>query len=380
MFNPSFRSRLWGLMLGPVAAGVAGAQAQGPTPVRIEPVTTERVQEHRRVTGSLQAIARSSVASQEAGQVINVLTDEGRSVREGDTIARLDARRLESQLAEALARVDRAESDLAQRQSELEFAEFENRRLTNLRVGHEASEREMMDAATRYRAAQARVDGAKRTILEGRRQVDLLKIRLDDMTVRAPFDARVVSRRIDPGEWIEPGEPIVTLVSTGDIEARLEVPERFAGPVAQYANRIYADVIGLGRTLPSTEVRVIPDVDPQARSFRVVLTLENPDGALVPGMSVVAWIPTSDEAEHLTVPKAAVVRSGREAYVYRATSNPGGAATAQRTNVTVLFDWADRVVVAADSLQAGDAVIVEGNERIAPGAALVMAGAGERVN
>lgn len=358
------------LVLGVVAVIAAAAPAQSPTAVRTETVTTQLVQEHRRVTGSLQAVARSSVASQEAGQVLDVLTDEGMRVQQGEAIARLDARRLEAQLAEAQARVTRAESDLAERQSELAFAEFEHRRLSNLRVGQDASEREMIEAQTQLGAATARVDAARRAIVEGQRQVELLTIRLDDMTVRAPFDARVVTRHVDRGEWIEAGEPIVTLVSTGAIEARLEVPERFADAVARNANRIYADVISLGRTVPSEDVRIIGDVDRQARSFSVILTLENPDDALAPGMSVAAWIPTRDEAEHLTVPKSAVVRSGRDAYVYRSASNSDGPATAARTPVTVLFDWQDRVVVAADGLQAGDSVIVEGNERIVAGAAV----------
>ncbi|MCB9849208.1 MAG: efflux RND transporter periplasmic adaptor subunit [Phycisphaerales bacterium] len=347
--------------------------AQAPTPVRTEAVTAERVQEHRRVTGSLQAVARSSVASQEAGQVINILTDEGRRVAEGEVIAQLDARRLEAQLAETLSRVERAESELAERQSALAFAEFENRRLENLREGHEASERESMVATSELGAARARVQAAQRAISEGQHQAELLRIRLDDMTVRAPFDARVVSRHVDPGEWIEPGEPIVTLVSTGDIEARLEVPERFSESVAHYADRIYADVVGAGQTIPSTDVRIIPDVDPKARSFSVILTLDNPDDTLTPGMSVVAWIPTTDEAEQLTVPKAAVTRNGKDAFVYRTMQDENGATTATKTPVTVLFDWQDRVVVAADSLQAGDNVIVEGNERLMPGATLALA-------
>ncbi len=351
----------------------APAFAQAPTPVRTESVSIESVQEHRRVTGSLQAVARSSVASQEAGQVVSILTDEGMRVAEGEVIAQLDARRLKSQLAETLARVARTESELVERESELEFAEFEKHRLTNLREGLEASARELKVAMSEFGAAQARVEAAKRAILEGQHQAELLRIRIDDMTVRAPFDARVVTRHVDPGEWLVPSEPIVTLVSTGAIEARLEVPERFADPVAQYADKIYADVIGVGQTIPSTNLRIIPDVDPQARSFSVVLTLENPDDLMSPGMSVEAWIPTGEEAKQLTVPKAAVTRNGKEAYVYRTMQSPDGNTTAARTPVTVLFNWEDRAVVESDDLRNGDSVIVEGNERLMPGASLAQA-------
>ena len=140
----------------------------------------------------------------------------------------------------------------------------------------------------------------------------------------------------------------------------------------QYADQIFADVIGVGQTVPSTGLRIIPDVDPQARSFSVILTLDNPDGLMSPGMSVVAWIPTGEEAEQLTVPKAAVTRNGKDAYVYR-TQNKDGKTTAARTPVTVLFNWAGRAIVESDELKNGDKVIVEGNERLMPGATLAQA-------
>lgn len=372
--NPKANKRLTSILVAiALMTTSTGFAQQPPTPVLTQPVKSERVQEHRRVTGSLQAIARSSVASQEAGQILAVETDEGMTVEAGDIIARLDARRLEAQLAEARARIDRIASDLVERESEVKFADYEYKRLAKLLEKNVASERELMEASTQLSAAEARAQSAQRSIAEGQRQVDYLTIRLADMTVRAPFSARVVARHVDIGEWIEPGEPIVTLVSTGAIEARLEVPERYAAAVSRNVGQIYADVIGAGRTIPSTSVRIIPDVNPQARIFGVILTLENIDNALAPGMSVTAWIPTSDEADHLTVPKSAVVRSGRDAYVYRTDVSPEGAPTAAKMPVTVLFDWEDRVVIAANDLRAGDNVIVEGNERLMPGATLALA-------
>lgn len=359
-----------------ILAALSGAgAAPGMTPVRTAEVTQERVQEHRRVTGSLQAVTRSAVASQEAGQVEAILIDEGLTVGAGDVIAQLDARRLQAQLAEAQARLLRMQSDLAEKHAELQFAEYEHRRIKTLHEDRAASERESAEVERLIGVAQAQSDAAERAIAEVEREVELLTIRLNDMTVRAPYDARVVARHVDPGEWIEPGEPIVTLVSAGTIEARLEVPERFAEAVAQHADRIYAEVAGLGQTVPSTEVRIIPDVDPRARTFRVVLTLDNPEGELAPGMSVNAWIPTTDEAEQLTVPKDAVVRSGRDAHVFRSTAADDGQTVATLTPITVLFDWRDRVAVASGALQPGDQVVIEGNERLAPGMPLALASA-----
>lgn len=364
-----------GALLMVATALAATVSAQSPTPVRTEEVRAELVQEHRRVTGSLQAVARTSVASQEPGQVLAVNVDEGMMVQAGDVIAQLDARRLTAQLAEARARVERLRSALVERESELTFATFERRRIATLYDQQAANDRERVAAETGLQAAEARVVAAERAIGEATRQLELLEIRLADTTVRAPFDARVVARQVDAGEWIEPGEPIVTVVSTGAIEARLEVPERFAAVVAREVERIHLELAGLDRTVASSQVRVIPDVNPQARIFSVILTIDDPDAYLAPGMSVAAWIPTSDQAEHLTVPKSALVRADDASYVYRSDPGSAGEPTAVRTPVRVLFDWEDRVVVAAEGLAAGDRVIVEGNERIAPGTRLTLADA-----
>jgi predicted deacylase len=70
----------------------------------------------------------------------------------------------------------------------------------------------------------------------------LLQVRLDDTTIAAPFDGYVIERHVEPGEWVRPGDPIITLVSAGIIEAWIEVPERFAGDIAQATTPITVEV------------------------------------------------------------------------------------------------------------------------------------------
>lgn len=358
-----------------ILSGASVASGQPALAVRTEPVTAERVQAHRRVTGSLRAVSRSRVASQEPGQVAELLVDEGMTVEQGEVIARLDDRRLRSQVAEAEANVARLEGSLAEARAELTFAAFEHERVTGLHERTTASDRELREAARLAEVARARLDSAERAATQARRTLDLLRIRLGDMVVRAPYDAQVVRRHVDVGEWVEPGRAIFELTSTGTIEARLEVPERYAKAVRDHADRIFAEVAGLGHTRPSREVRVVADVDPRARTMAVILTLDNDDASLAPGMSVNAWIPTTGETTALTAPKDAVIQSGREAYVFRAAQDASGATVAQRTPVRVLFDWEDRLVLDAEGLAEGDLVVVEGNERMGPGQAVVL-GAG----
>ncbi len=364
----AFATTTWALSA--VLWSAAAVTAAPPSPVRTAPVTLETVQEHRRVTGSLRAVARTALASQEPGQIAAVLVDEGMPARAGQLIARIDDRRLQAQVLEAEATLERARAALTEAQAEAEFARYERGRVHNLYQSNTASEREYQEAVRLAAVAEARTESARRAETQAQRVLELLRIRLGDTRVVAPFDAIVVRRHVDVGEWVEAGQPIVELASIGTIEARLEVPERLAEAVAAHADEIYVEVAGLGKTQPSQEVRVIRDVDPRARTFSVIVTLDNRDGLLAPGMSVNAWLPTTERREYLTAPKSAVIRHARDAYVYRAADDDSEQAVAQQTPVAVLFSWQDRLVVQSEDLAPGDLVVVEGNERLLPGSAV----------
>jgi multidrug efflux pump subunit AcrA (membrane-fusion protein) len=88
-------------------------------------------------------------------------------------------------------------------------------------------------------------------------------------------------------------------------------------------------------------------------------------------MSVTAYIPTGRAVEQLTVHKDAVMRNAAGAYLYvarggGAEESAGGPAVAAPVQVDVKFPVGDRVVVTAAGLQAGDLVVIEGNERLFP--------------
>ncbi len=350
---------------------VATPAAADPTAVLTAEISEEIVQEHRRVTGSLQAVSRASVAAQESGLVESVLVDEGSSVRKGDLILSLDARRLTAQLEEARAQHANYEAVVAQRAAELEFAKLDLGRVRDAHARGAASERELSEVETLLGVRESQLEAARRVVESTARSVDLLEIRLSDMEVRAPFDARVVSRHVEPGEWTEPGRPVVTLVSTGTIEARLEVPERYASSVLANPESMFVQLASDGRSVPSLDVRPVADVDERARTFQVFVTLDNTSGELAPGMAVNAWVPTSDESLALLTPKDAVIRDGRDAYVFRVDGDD--TPEADKTPVTVLFSWGDMLAVTSQDLDAGDEVVIEGNERLAPDAELTVA-------
>ncbi|MHC4429389.1 MAG: efflux RND transporter periplasmic adaptor subunit [Planctomycetota bacterium] len=364
----------WAAVLITAAFGAMPALAQNgppPTAVTVDPVRLEPVREHRRVTGELRALRRSKVAAQEAGLVIEFPVREGHRVKAGDVLARLDSRRLNLQLSALKADEQALESLVVERKANQAWRDRELELYRQSRQRGAANPKEVLDAESEASMARARVTQAERQRDVITARAELLEERLADMTIKAPFDGIVVNRHVELGEWVSEGEAVVELVSTGQIETWLDVPQRFFGAVAGERVSIAVQVEATDQTISVTERRVIPVVDPKARSFAVVAVLDDADGTLTPGMSVTAWLPTGQLVEQLTVSKDALLRNTAGTYVYVARGgggeSTGGPASALPVSVEVLFPVGDRVVVTSRDMKADDHVVVEGNERLFPG-------------
>lgn len=355
-----------------ILAGPALAQFP-PQTVYTESVTIEQVQETQRFTGELRAKARAAVATQEDGRVMELLVREGAHVTKGDVLVRLDDRRLDALIAETQAALDAAKAVLEQRETELIQTQRDFDRSRNLVDRGVVTPQDHEHSDLAQTVASARRDAAARDVSRTASTLELLQVRLDDLTVNAPFDGRVVMKHTELGEWIHQGDPVVTLVSANAVEAWIEVPERFLAAAETADSRLQLDILPTSDRIETAEFRVIPDVHPQTRTFHIVADLENPEGKLIAGMSAAGWLPTSKLAAHLTVPRDAVVRDTQTAFAYRAVPGASGENVAERVAVQVLFESGDRLAIAPGGLAEGDTVVVEGNERLFPGTQLVLA-------
>ena len=364
------RRRVAAWMVCAAAPGLAAVPALArmgdPAAVTVDAVRLESVQQHRRVTGELRAVRSSMVATREAGLVIEMSVREGTRVRAGDVLARLDdsllqleLKRAEANAAAAAAIVDERDATLSWRERELELYTQSARRGA-------ANVKEVLDAESTTTIARARVLQARRLVGVAEARVELLRKRLSDMVVRAPFDGIVLARGAELGEWVGEGDDLAQLVSIGEIEAWLDIPQRYFGAVTERRIEVMISIDATRVTAGSENMRVIPRVDRRSRSFVVVVTLDDHDGALTPGMSLTAWVPTGGRTDRLTVSKDAVLRNDAGAFVYVARGGKAVPATVQ-----VRFPVADRVVIESSGLHAGDLVVVEGNERLFPGALIL---------
>ncbi len=360
-------------LMGLAVMALAAVPAFGQATVRTAEVEVGPIQAHQRVTGSLRAASRADIAVLEEGRITEVAVNEADRVEKGQVLARIDARRLAAQLDEARADADVTRARIDEMSVQLDLAQRDLTILNQLAANSAAHDKELRDARTAVGVAEARLNASERELERIGARVELLQVRLDDAVIRAPFDGRVVQRHAEPGEWLSAGDPVVTVVSTGMIEAWLETPERLADAVGAHANEITVDVQASGAHVASTRVRVVPQVDPRARTFAVVVEMDDQGGRFSPGMSVTAWVPAGQRDEYTSVPKDAVVRTARGAHVFLAGLDEAGQRIAVHTPVRILFETADRVVIGGDVLAPGDLVVIEGNQRLRPNTRLALA-------
>jgi len=322
-------------------------------------------QETERVIGNLKARSISRMAALEEGALLELSVREADRVQKGDVLARVDTRRLQASRVQLVADLAMGAATLAEREAQLVNSSADLQALAKAAESGAVSERDLRNARTAVQTGEALVQAAKQSIASLEAARDLIDLRIGDATVRAPFDARVTQRHAEVGQWIRAGDPLVTLVSTGGLEAWLELPERFIGRFDNSAASLPVRLEATGADVTGARPRLVPVVDERAGTFILILDVPG-GGRLQPGMSISAEIPLGASAERLVVSKDAVLRRGTSALVAKV----GEGNIAELVPVRVLFATPTGFAVepvAPGGLVPGDRVVVEGNERLRPG-------------
>lgn len=293
----------------PEAAGGPPPGGGGPPPaaVRVAEASIRPLQPRVEVTGRLAASRRAEVSAQVAGNLVEVPVEAGSRLVAFETVlARVDSTIPDQLLREAEAAVREAEAAVARRKSDVE-------QLERIFAARSGNSRELSDARTEFEAAEARLAGA---IAErDRRQTDV-----DRLAVTAPFDGLVVSKMAEVGRWVDPGDPLVEIVSRGTIDAVVDVPERLIDAL-RVGDRAYVAVEAAGQGSSPLEITgevfaITPDGSGPSRTFPVKIRLDDREGLLKAGMSVTAGFGTGEPVPSLVVPRDAVLFHPRGAEVW----------------------------------------------------------------
>lgn len=365
-----------------VASGSALAADEapaGPPPalVRVGSVHTQNVQQRSDVLGRLREVRRATVAAEMSGRVVAIEAEEGQRVVGGKTVlaktddlwAQIALQRAEAAYAEMTALVAEEEARLDRAASDLKY-------LRQLQEQNSARPKEVEDAASAVRESEAKVSKARAQKQSADADLRRAKEEVERLTVVAPFDGVVVRKMTEVGQWLATGNPVAEVISSGEIEAVVDVPESLVNHLK--ANEAIEVIIEpLRMEVMGKVVAIVPDANAAARTFPVKIRLDDKQGQLKPGMSVIARAPTGTSADRLTVPRDAIMRTPNGAVVW---ANIGG--QAMSIGVKVLFGVGDRYAIdvlgGGPPLTDGMQVVVEGAERLFPTRPLMIADAGSK--
>ncbi len=327
--------------------GCGGAQAEGAAGeegytrilnVEVEKVATTTFTETIRLTGTVQADKDVVISAEESGVIREIVVDKGRWVQEGQAIFRLDDDLLSSQVEQA-----RALATLAQ--------ETWDRRKRLYEEDQVGSELAYLEA--KYAAEQAAAN------------LNLLEERLARTVIRAPISGILDSRQVEVGTMVGAGTPVARIVDTDPVKVTGGVPERYATDVRT----------GTGATVTFD---VLPDqvfegqisyvgavVNPRNRTFPVELRLPNPGGMIKPEMVANVDMVRRILEEAMVVPQEALVRV-EDGYVVFTVEAENGADMV-RSNPVELGPAQQNEVVVLSGIEAGDRLIVVGQQTVAAG-------------
>jgi len=308
----------------------AASVSDEPLAVRVARAESRLVERSIDVTGTLLAEETATVSNEVPGRLAEIKVDFGQRVRKGEVIAELDKREFRLQLdrargalAQALARIglEPGQEDVVpettpairQAQAMLDDARTKYESAARLvKTGDVAHDR-FVEIEKAYHARQAALDAARhelRVVLANirtlRAEVALAQKRLNDATIRAPFDGAVTERLASAGEYLRQNSPIVRLVKTYPLRLRVDVPESAADAVHPGSElRFTTDAI------PGAEFRAVvrevnPSLDLRSRTLTAEARLRKRDERLRPGMFVRVKLVVERNAPIVVVPREAV--------------------------------------------------------------------------
>lgn len=340
------------LLLLATALGACDGDPQTIIPGRAAPpvlvetivVAARPVREEIESVGTLYANESVTLTAKVTEQVRAVYFEGGELVEEGDVLVELVA-------AEQIALQAQAGAELREAKLQLE-------RLTTL--GQDIATAAEIDVAS------ARVDASAANL-------QALRSRLAERTIRAPFAGVVGFRQISVGALLTPGTVIAELDAIDTMKLDFFLPESFLGRVAPGDTVIGRNVAWPAREFEGSVARIGTRVDPVTRAFPVRALLENPRHLLRPGMLINVLLYLEDDPA-IVIPEQALIQAGDTSAVYRVDEQ----SAAQRVEVQI-GRREPGVVVLRSGINAGDRIVVNGQLKLRPGARVreAAAGAGE---
>ncbi len=274
------------------------AEASGQPNFRYGAVERSDIQSTVSATGALDAVRTVQVGTQVSGQISAIYVDFNDKVKKGQLIARIDPVLQQQAVAEAAASLERSQAQFEQAKSDYD----RNKELYDAKIV----------TATEFSGIQASYAVAKSNVKSAQISLDRAKQNLDYTSIYAPIDGVVVSRDVDVGQTVAASMStpqlfliandlsqmqILASVDESDI-GRIHTGQDVSFTVSAFQNRTFQGKV--------EQVRLQSAITQNVVNYTAVVTVQNEDGRLMPGMTATVKFVTDTANGVLSVPNSAL--------------------------------------------------------------------------
>lgn len=352
----------FGLILITVTLTAMTAHAQGrAAAVGVQAVEPRNLAETVPVFAEVTTARDGAVASRVAGNVDMVHVLAGTRVAKGDLLVELNRDLLEILVVQSEAQMAEAEAGIATARVRVDRTKTVLARIEALRASNAFSEGRFDDAQSDMLEAQSQLAEAIAREKSSEARLAETRYQLERSLITAPFSGVVIEVNTIPGAFIQAGTPVVRLLDTDAFEVTAGVPARYVTFLEQGQMMQGSTETGAELTLELRAVLPLEDTATRTRAVRFAAPGLGELNNVAVGQSLTVLVPIGEAREVLSVPKDALVQSRGGWTVFVAAEGK-----AQPRPVTLGVALGDRYEVLS-GVQAGDLVVVRGNERLRPG-------------
>ena len=297
-------------------------------------------------TGTLVARQHAELRTMVAGKITQVKVDIGDHVKKGAVL--LQIRKVDYKLA-----LEQAEANLARAKASFDNAKQNYDRMKNLYQAGSAT-------AQQYDQAQAGYDEAQAALKQAQAARDNAQQRLDDTTVRAPYNGFITHRFMMEGEYANVAQPAFDITDLSVLEAEMDLPEEYAGSIP-IGLKVKISFLSGFEPVEGVVTRVNPSIDTSTRTFKIKIRVDNSNFKLPDGLFCTGVFNLPEMKNKPAVPKEALDEHEGQAIVW--VIKDGKAHMQDVTEGPASGDW----VMIEKGLNVGEQVAVSGTSILIDG-------------
>ena len=266
-------------------------------------------------TGELKSLTQVNIGTEISGIVESVNVDFNSPVRVGQILAQVNTEKIEAQAAQARAALLSAEAKRLQSQATFKEAQAELAKLEHVRElsgGRVPSRQEIDSQEATVKRAEAEEAVSAAQVTQSRASLAAIETDIRKAVIRSPIDGIVLDRQVDPGQTVAASFQTPTLFTLAEDLTRMKliidvdeadigtvrVGQRAIFRVDAYPDRMFESKVKEVRSTPKTSNGVV--------TYQTVLSVDNSERLLQPGMTATAEITVTQVSDVTLVPNAAL--------------------------------------------------------------------------